>query len=92
MNRFLRWTGAAVLSITSASLWAASTGGLVVQLSTAAPMLRGDVDVNLTVTVNNPTRAAISVLRWELPAQWHQSPLFSISRDGQPVAYLGALV
>jgi peptidyl-Lys metalloendopeptidase len=92
MNRFSRWIGAVALAVCASGALAASGEGLMVRLSTAAPVLRGDVDVMVNVTVTNTTRSAINVLRWELPAQRHQSPLFRISRDGQAVAYLGALV
>jgi peptidyl-Lys metalloendopeptidase len=92
MNLFSRWIGAVALAACASGALAASGEGLMVRLSTAAPVLRGDVDVMVNVTVTNTTRSAINVLRWELPAQRHQSPLFRISRDGQAVAYLGALV
>ena len=92
MKRLDRWIVAAALLISAGSLSAAAREGLVVSLSTATPVMRGDVDVVVNVSVTNTSRAAITLLRWELPASKPEAATFRITRDGQPVAYTGALV
>ena len=81
---------ALVLSVSGAS--AAARDGLQVRLSAPTPVLRGDVDVTVNVSVTNTTRQAITVLRWELPGERHEGAAFRIQRDGQAVAYTGPLV
>lgn len=92
----MKWTsllaGAAALVLSMSSAVAAARDGLVVRLSAPTPVLRGDVDVTVNVSVTNTTRQPISVLRWELPAERHEAAVFRITRDGQPVAYTGPLV
>ena len=72
---------------------AANPPGLDVRLSASAPVLQGDVDVNLTVTLTNTTRHPIHVLRWQLPDDDLEGALFRITReDGSTVRYEGPIV
>lgn len=88
MNRLSHWL-AATLLVAAGALSAAPHEGLVVNLSVPAPMVRGDVDVIVNVSVTNVSRAPITLLRWELPTERPEASLFRITRDGQPVAYTG---
>lgn len=72
--------------------WAALAEPLLVRVSAPSPVVRGDVDVLVDVSVTNPTRAAVSVLRWDLPTNARDQSHFVITRDGQPVAYTGRLM
>jgi peptidyl-Lys metalloendopeptidase len=84
--------GAAALVLSVSNAAAAAKDQLLVRLSAPTPVLRGDVDVTVAVSVTNPTREAITLLRWELPSERHEGAAFRIQLDGQPVAYTGALV
>lgn len=81
----------AALLAASAATWAAPAG-LAVRVAPAAPVLKGDVDVDVTVSVTNTTRESLRVLRWELPSASHDNAVFSVKLDGMPVAYTGKLV
>ncbi len=71
----------------------ANPPGLEVRLSAPAPVLQGDVDVTLTVTLVNTTRHPIQVLKWQLPEDDLEAALFRIVReDGSTVRYEGPIV
>jgi peptidyl-Lys metalloendopeptidase len=55
-------------------------------------VLRGDVDVRITVTVTNVSRQPVSVPAWYLPSDEVEGALFSIARDNRRVGYLGPMV
>jgi peptidyl-Lys metalloendopeptidase len=74
------------------SVQAAPLSKLDVRLSVATPVVRGDVDVLVDVTVTNPLRHAVAVPESTLPTADPEAKLFSITRDGQPVRYQGAIV
>jgi peptidyl-Lys metalloendopeptidase len=92
MIRFARWIALGILAVAATSLGAAPKDWLDVRLSVPTPVVRGDVDVTVTVTVTNATRHPVNLLRWQLPTDELQGPLFRITRDGEPVAYTGPLV
>ena len=92
MNLKAIWTAAVALSIAAVAAQAAPRDGLAVRLSVDAPVVRGNVDVVVKVSVTNTTVQPIELLRWELPTPQHESTAFRITRDGQPVAYTGKLV
>ena len=72
---------------------AAAPSGLEVRLSMAAPVLQGDVDVNVRVTVTNTTRHPVQVFKWQLPDDEVEGALFRITReDGRSVRYEGPIV
>ena len=49
-------------------------------------------DVILHVTISNPNDRSIRILKWLTPLDGLESPLFLITRNGQPVTYTGKLV
>lgn len=46
-------------------------------------------DVVIHVTFLNPTNHTIKLLKWYTPVEDFEEPLFTITRDGQPVSYTG---
>jgi len=93
MSHFARWAVAAVTLSAAACVQAAPHNGVAVQLSTPSPVLRGDVDVTVNVTVTNTQRHPVVLMKWQLPSDEMEAPLFRITRDDhQPVRYLGAIV
>jgi peptidyl-Lys metalloendopeptidase len=93
MIRFAKWTAAAAALVTCSGAFAASHDRLDVQLSLANPVVQGDVDVKVNVAVTNTSGHTVSVLRWQLPSEHLQGPLFRITKeDGSPVPYVGPLI
>lgn len=89
------------LSLTAAALTLAATGAshaaapgecLDVRLNSAGPIVTGDVDVHVDVTVTNLCRTAVHVLRWQLPSDTMSGALFRVTRDDQPVRYTGPVI
>lgn len=81
-----------IASAIAAPALAAPASKLDVRLSVATPVLRGDVDVPVTVTITNPWRHAVSVPQSQLPSDGPDAKLFDITREGQHVRYDGAIV
>jgi peptidyl-Lys metalloendopeptidase len=48
-------------------------------------------DVILHVAITNPNLEAIRLLKWLTPIDGMDEPLFVVTRDGEPVPYLGAI-
>ncbi|HEX5837901.1 MAG TPA: M35 family metallo-endopeptidase [Anaerolineales bacterium] len=80
----------AALLITSVA-GAAPKDGAVVSLSVNQGDFAATQDVLVTVTVSNPTRHTVRVLKWFTPAEGVEESLFAVMRDGQAVAYTGPL-
>ena len=80
----------AALLITSVA-GAAPKDGAVVSLSVDQGDFASTQDVLVTVTVSNPTRHTVRVLKWFTPAEGVEEPLFAVMRDGQAVSYTGPL-
>jgi peptidyl-Lys metalloendopeptidase len=66
--------------------------GAVVNISAEKGFFGAAREVTLHVTITNPDESSIRVLRWLIPAEGLTEPLFTVTRDGEPVAYLGMLV
>lgn len=92
MFAFAKWAAVAAVVSLAATVQAAPRSDLDVRLSAPTPVLRGDVDVFVDVTVTNTARHAVHVLAWQLPSEELEAALFRITRDGQPVRYLGPIV
>ena len=92
MIRFARRTAPTVALLACTGAFAAPAQ-LDVQLSTANPVVQGDVDVAVDVAVTNTSDHAVKVLKWQLPSQRLQGPLFRIIKeDGTPASYVGPLI
>ena len=48
-------------------------------------------DVILQVSITNPNDHSIKILKWLTPLDGVKEPLFTVLRDGTPVAYLGPI-
>ena len=71
---------------------AAPKGGVTVDLKVAQSDFRASQDVLVTVTLSNRTKQPAHILKWLTPADGVDASLFTVTRDGQPVAYTGAQV
>lgn len=80
---------AALALVTMAASPAIAAPKLDVQLSVAMPVLQGDVDVVVNVTITNNTRQLASVAPHQLPSVEADARLFLIRREGKPVQHLG---
>jgi len=87
-----KWVLSAVFFTAVAGLHAAPRDPIDVQLSVPSPVLKGDVDVVVTVTVTNNSRNAVSLLKSQLPTGSLEGPLFRITRNDERVAYQGRVV
>jgi peptidyl-Lys metalloendopeptidase len=63
-----------------------------VRLSTAQPVIQGDVDVTVHMTVTNTCRQPVQLLGWHLPSDRLSGALFTVTRDGAAVRYAGPIV
>ena len=77
-------------SFVSGAVGASPKGGLAVSLSAARTEFGATQDVLVTVTVSNPTQHTVRILRRLTPVDGIEEPLFTVTRDGRPVAYEGA--
>ena len=80
---------AALLVVVSVVV-AAPRVGPVVSLKTAQNTFSASQDVLVTVTISNPTKNSIRILKWFTPSDGVEGSLFNVKRDGNPVAYIGA--
>jgi peptidyl-Lys metalloendopeptidase len=74
----------------TSAVGAAPKDGPTVSLSVAQSEFNAAQDVLVTVTVANPHKHTVRVLKWFTAAEGVEEPLFAVTRDGDPVAYLGA--
>lgn len=81
----------AALLLTTVVGAAPRNGGALVSLGLDQSAFDTTQDVLVTVTISNPTNHTIRILKWFTPIEDVQEPLFAVTRDGEPVAYLGAI-
>lgn len=70
---------------------AAPKGGAIVNLSVEQGEFDSAQDVLVGVTISNPTNRTVRVLKWFTPADGVEESLFAVTRNGEPVAYVGAV-
>ena len=92
MKTWFKLTATALAIAATSGVQAAGTDCLDVRLSSASPIVNGDVDVHVDVAVTNQCRTAVQVLRWQLPSDRMSGSLFRVTRDDAPVRYTGAVV
>ena len=66
--------------------------GLVVSISADRESFGAAEPVSLQVTISNPGDGSVGVLSWFTPAEGVTEPLFTVTRDGEAVPYLGMIV
>jgi peptidyl-Lys metalloendopeptidase len=81
----------AAMFLVVGSVGAAPKDGPVVSLSSAQSEYSASQDVLVTVTISNPTRHTVRILKWFTPSAGLEEPLFSIRMNGEPVVYTGAV-
>lgn len=69
---------------------AMAKGGANVTLSVDKTSFAENESVTVSVTISNPSKGAIRLLKWYTPFEDVEEPLFEITRDGIPVEYIGA--
>lgn len=92
MKTWFKLTAAAFAVVATSASHAAGSECLDVRLSSANPVVNGDVDVHVDVAVTNRCRSAVQVLRWQLPSDTMSGSLFTVTRDDKPVRYTGAVI
>jgi peptidyl-Lys metalloendopeptidase len=77
--------------LTASVVGAAPKDGPIVALSVTQGKFASSEDVLVTVTIFNPTKNPVKVLRWFTPEDQTAERLFTVTRDGEPVAYTGPI-
>ena len=70
---------------------AAPKNVLLVRLSTAQSQFSSSQEVLVTVSMANPNKNSVRILKWFTPRDGVEEPLFAVTVDGEPVAYTGAV-
>jgi peptidyl-Lys metalloendopeptidase len=93
MLRLVRWTISAMALVSAGGVFAAPLDKLDVQLTLPDSVVQGDADVAVDVAITNTTGHAVRVLKWQLPSDDLQGPLFRVlKQDGTAASYVGPLV
>ena len=71
---------------------ATSPSGVTVSISAAKSSFGAVEKVNLKVVMSNPNDYPVKLLKWHTPVEGVEAPLFTVTRDGKPVAYIGKLI
>ena len=77
-------------SLVIGTVGASPKKGLTASVSTDRTEFTSSQDVLVTVTFSNPTRQTLRILSWFTATDDLEEPIFRVTRDGQPVEYLGA--
>jgi peptidyl-Lys metalloendopeptidase len=85
-------TRTAACTLLLATLSAHAAGDIAVTITPDRASLGKRDEVMVTVTLTNTGAAPERLLRWRTPFVAPEAPLFEITRDGQPVRYLGRKV
>jgi peptidyl-Lys metalloendopeptidase len=75
--------------LAASGVGAAPKDGPVVGLSVTQGKFASSEEVLVTVTIFNPTKDTVKVLRWFTPGDQTAERLFEVTRNGEPVAYTG---
>ncbi len=70
----------------------AAPKGVNIAVETEKHALGQDDDVVVKVTLTNTSDTPQYVLKWLTPFQGLDTPLFEVTRDGEPVPYLGPII
>ncbi len=71
------------------SAYAKTDSSAQVTISAAQDAFSANQDVVVTVTITNPGKNTLRVLKWFTPAEEVEEPIFVVSVDGAPVDYTG---
>jgi peptidyl-Lys metalloendopeptidase len=67
----------------------AVSGEIAVSLSAARSALGANEDVAVKVTFTNVSSSPVRLLNWVIPSEGIQEGLFEVTRNGEPVEYIG---
>lgn len=84
------YAGFAVLVLGMGGMSAAQAAGLELRLS--EPSQKDFGSGKIVYSLSNTTAAPVQLLRWQTPLDGVDNDLFSVTRNGEPVAYTGRLV
>jgi peptidyl-Lys metalloendopeptidase len=87
----LVWSVFAAGSVPVASAQTTGSSEAVVSLSVSKQAFGAAESIVLHTSITNPHAEAIEVLKWYIPADGMEEPLLSVTREGEPVSYLGPL-
>ena len=84
----------ALLTLTAsvASAQNSTRANIDVALTSESTNLNGSDDVTVNVTMKNAGSAPVFVPKWFVPSEAATAGVFTITRNGEPVPYLGAIV
>jgi peptidyl-Lys metalloendopeptidase len=80
-----------LIALVATAVGAAPSRQADVKLSLAQSSFDASQPVTLDVTISNPGKSSIRVLKWFTPAEDVEEALFKVTRDGETVAYTGAI-
>lgn len=90
MNLHRTWNRACCALLLACSAGAAAAAqGVTVTVTPDRQSLGKRDDVTVEVTFTNTGATAQALLKWRLPFDEIEAPLFDVTRDGNPVRYLG---
>jgi len=95
MARVFTWACILFLAVAAWALPPTEDGGrarLFVDLQAAQSQFRSDQPLLLTWSLTNESDQPLYVLRWFTPVDGIEANIFAVTRDGQPVAYVGKLI
>jgi peptidyl-Lys metalloendopeptidase len=69
-----------------------AAGGVRVSVTPERTSLGKSDEVAVVVTITNASGTTAYLLKWQTPFGAVEAPLFEVTRDGQPVPYLGRMV
>ena len=82
----------AMAALASMALAAPAVGGVRVTVTPERATLGKSDEVAVVVTMTNTSPVTQYLLKWQTPFGAVEAPLFDVTRDGQPVPYLGRMV
>jgi peptidyl-Lys metalloendopeptidase len=89
--QFVLFTALVALLLMAGTVGAAPKDGPVVSLGTAQSKFSASEDVLVTVTISNPSRQSVRILRWFTPGDGLEEPIFAVKVNGKAVPYTGAV-
>jgi peptidyl-Lys metalloendopeptidase len=84
--------GAAVLAMSMGAQAATANNGVVVSVAPEKASMGKNDDVVVKVTFTNTSGSPQYVLKSHTPFEGVSAPVFEVTRDGQPVRYMGKIV
>jgi peptidyl-Lys metalloendopeptidase len=78
--------------IAASAFAAAPTARLAASIDAAQARFAAEEPVALTLRLANRGEGSVWVLRWQLPSDEIEADILAVTRDGEPVQYIGPLV